>query len=179
MRIIFVRHGETREGKRDIILGSLNGHLTNEGKEEARELAQELKNNNILPDVIVTSPLKRALDTATILSKKLNVGVLENALIQERNAGIAEGKKESEIDWKIYKQKPIERRAHKGGETFLQVQKRAQKFIRQIQKNKRNKNILVVSHDVFILMCIAIIKNKSIAYILKNRPRKKIIQIQI
>ena len=179
MELIFVRHGETREGKKGIILGSLDGNLTTKGKQEAKEIAYKINGKRILPDIIASSPLKRAVDTAYIISKILGTPIVIDPLIRERVAGVAEGKTESQIDWDTYEQKPPAHRKHAGGESFLDVYKRAQKFIQKIKRQPDKQVILVVSHSVFILMCIAVLRKISIEYVLKHKPKKQMITIKI
>ena len=171
MKIIFVRHGETKEGKKGIILGSLGGNLTIKGKQEAKRIASELIGKKILPDTIITSPLKRAFNTAQLISKIIKVPIVIEPLIRERTAGIAEGKRESEIDWETYERKSLIYRKHTGGESFLEVYKRAKKFVQKIKGQRNKQTILIVSHSVFILMCIAVLKETSIEYILKHKPK--------
>ena len=179
MKLIFVRHGETQEGKKGIILGSQDEHLTRQGKKEMRRIAQELKAKKITPDIIISSPLKRALDSATIISQTIKIKMVTDSLTRERAAGIAEGKSDNDIDWEAYEKKPLLERKHKGGEQFTDVYKRAEKFIQRLQKRYGTETILVISHSVFILMCIALLKKKSIAYILKHKPKERIIIITI
>ncbi len=179
MKLILVRHGETREGKKGVILGSLGGHLTRKGKQEAKELAQNLITHKMIPYKIISSPLRRALDTAKIISHILKIPIIQESLTQERKAGIAEGKQEKEIDWDTYEKKALVYRKHKGGESFTEVYKRAEKFIKKLKKKNNTETILVVSHSVFILMCVAILKNKTIEQILKNKPKEKLIILKL
>jgi broad specificity phosphatase PhoE len=178
MKLIFICHGETREGKKGIILGSRDGHLTAQGKQEAKNIAHELIERRIVPDIIIASPLARALDTARIIAHILKCDIMIDKITRERAAGIAEGKKESDIDWKMYEKRPIKQRKHKGGESFLNVYKRAEKFIQKLKGKYKTKTVLVVSHSVFILMYLAFIKHKSIEYILKNKQKDKILIIK-
>ncbi|MFA7201681.1 MAG: histidine phosphatase family protein [Candidatus Paceibacterota bacterium] len=179
MRLILVRHGETREGKKGVILGSLGGHLTTQGKQEAKELTQSLITKKIIPHKIISSPLQRALDTAKIISHIFKIPIIQEPLTRERGAGIAEGKQENEIVWNTYEKKTLTQRRHKGGESFTQVYKRAKKFIEKLQKEYTTETILVVSHSVFILMCVAILKNRTIEQIIKNKPKEELIILKL
>lgn len=155
MKIIIIRHGETKEGKKEIILGQLQGTLSAKGKLEAKKITLIIKKANLNPTLIISSDLKRAKKTAEIISKKLNLPVKYEKILRERHAGIAQGKKEGEIDWETYKKKSLLQRKHKGGESFLDIGKRAQKFFLKIKKG--DKNIIIVSHSAFILMLVSII----------------------
>ena len=179
MKLILVRHGETQEGKKGIILGSLGGTITAQGKKEAKEIVQELTTKKLIPNVIISSPLKRAKNTACIISRALKINVLYEPLIRERSAGISEGKNEKNINWELYEKKPLTTRKHKGGESFSQVYVRAEKFLRKLHKKYNNETILVISHSAFILMLLALIKHKTIEQILQNNPKDRIIVLQV
>jgi len=75
--IIFIRHGATRLNNDDNSVDRLRGWrdipLSDEGREEAERLGKSLKANP--PDCIVTSNLKRAVETAEIISRIIGVKV--------------------------------------------------------------------------------------------------------
>ena len=67
---VFVRHGETDNNKNRIIQGgNLNSPLNDTGRKQAADQAKKLKKESF--DVIVASPLKRAMETATIIAEEL------------------------------------------------------------------------------------------------------------
>src|SRR5579863_4054725 len=63
MRILIVRHAEAAPGEPDELRP-----LTPEGREHARALGGRLRTEGFVPDVIVTSPLLRARETAAALA---------------------------------------------------------------------------------------------------------------
>ncbi len=72
-RVYFLRHGKAMsrtEWKGDDGLRP----LTPEGEEELRREAAALKGLGLAPDVIVTSPLVRARQTAVIVAEALGIG---------------------------------------------------------------------------------------------------------
>lgn len=70
MDLIIVRHGEA--GKRvSVTSKDAERALTVSGKEEVDEVAESISDLDIEVDVIATSPLKRALETAEIIARKL------------------------------------------------------------------------------------------------------------
>lgn len=75
--IIFIRHGATKLNNDDVSVDRIRGWkdipLSPEGEQEAHKLAKSLYHNP--PSVIVTSDLKRAADTAGIISTTLDVPV--------------------------------------------------------------------------------------------------------
>jgi len=151
--IILVRHGETKEGKAGIILGHLGGNLTQDGKDSAKKIAKIISKLDLRFQKIVTSDLKRAFNTARIISTELNnLPIEKDQTVRERSAGIAEGKKDSEINWNDYEKSPWVDRKHRDGESFGDVYQRAQNFL---DKHRDQDDIILVSHTVFILMLIA------------------------
>ncbi|MFA5173299.1 MAG: histidine phosphatase family protein [Candidatus Paceibacterota bacterium] len=176
MKLILIKHGETEEGKKGIILGSLPGTLTEKGKKDAKKIAKNLKKSGLIFDGIMTSDLERAKDTAEIIGKELKLQVKTNKLLRERKAGIAEGKTEKEINWEEYEKQPLLKRKHKRGESFSDVKERAKKFIESI-KRFRNGDIIIVSHDVFIKMLLSASLNYSVKKSLSEDIRNKAIII--
>ena len=62
MRLVIVRHAEATPGEPDELRS-----LTAQGREQARALGELLRAVGIEPDVVVTSPLPRARETASAL----------------------------------------------------------------------------------------------------------------
>ena len=176
MKIIIVRHGETKEGKKGIILGQLPGNLSVQGKLEVKKIALAIKKSDLNPSLIISSDLKRTKETAKIISKKLNLPIVYERLIRERHVGIAQGKKEDQIDWEIYEKKPFLQRKHKGGESFLILQKRAKKFFSKMKKC--DKDVIVISHSAFILMLISVIYKIPFQELIKYKNKTFFVEIK-
>ena len=66
MKITVIRHGETDWNAVGKIQGKTDIPLNTNGREQARITARLLSKHNI--DVIISSPLKRAVETAEIIS---------------------------------------------------------------------------------------------------------------
>ena len=71
MELFILRHGEA--GQRSASAGDRKRPLTSTGKLEISEIAKALKIIGLKFDLILTSPLKRAYDTATIVSKVFHI----------------------------------------------------------------------------------------------------------
>ena len=65
-----VRHGKTDWNDKRITMGCMDIPLCKEGIEESEKMREELEDVNI--DLIYTSPLTRAKETATIINKSKN-----------------------------------------------------------------------------------------------------------
>ena len=71
MELFILRHGEA--GQRSLSSDKIHP-LTSSGKTEIFEIAKALKTIGLKFDLIATSPLKRAYDTAMIVSEVFNIG---------------------------------------------------------------------------------------------------------
>ena len=68
MRLYLVRHAEAAPGEPDELRP-----LTPQGREQARKLARRMRDELTHPQAILTSPLLRARETGSELSRALNV----------------------------------------------------------------------------------------------------------
>ncbi|MDO8473956.1 MAG: class I tRNA ligase family protein [bacterium] len=130
--------------------------LLAQGVKEAEKAARALKKKNI--DIIISSDLLRTKQTAEIVGKELGVKVVYDPLIREEDAGIFNGKNIEETG-KFYRkpgETPLEhylRRfeiARPEGESWLDVQKRAHQFMKNLEEKYRGKSILIVSHSLVL-----------------------------
>ena len=150
-KLTLIRHGESVLDSQKKIQGNLDSSLTQKGISQFELLSKHVKNKNENFDAIFSSPLKRAFETASIISKHLElpVRVVEN--IKEINLGEWEGKfieeikeKESELFEKFISN-PLEYLIP-SGENPLDFQKRVVSSINNILNSNDNKKTLVVSH---------------------------------
>jgi len=175
MILILIRHGETKEGKKGVLLGRLPGILSVKGKKEIKTVAEKIKKSKLDPEIIFSSDLNRAKQSAIIISKILVLKIKYDKLLRERAGGIAEGKKEKEINWKNYGKISLPYRKHKGGESFIEVKQRAKKFLNKISSVKKQKNIIIVSHSAFLAMLLSLLKKQSIEKSIKFDFKNSII----
>ncbi len=90
MKVFFVRHGETVANTEGVAAGgTIDTPLTEKGKEQARVTASLLNNRKVYPDVILSSTLSRAKDTALIIAEEIGFRkeVITDQLLNERNLG--------------------------------------------------------------------------------------------
>lgn len=70
--LLLVRHAKARKASRRLsTCADLERPLSNRGREDARKMGKRLAKRNWHPDLIWTSPARRTLETARILSKQL------------------------------------------------------------------------------------------------------------
>ena len=89
MEIYIVRHGETLWNKSKRLQGNRNIDLSEVGRNEARERGKQLENVDF--DVIYSSPLNRAYETACIIKGERNIPIIKDDRLREINFGINEG----------------------------------------------------------------------------------------
>lgn len=95
MKIIIMRHPETKANDQGIIYGRLDYAYTKKGYEQGSKLIEYVKYKEI--QRIYSSPLKRANGIATEISKNRNIEVIVKDQLAEMDYGIFEGLKEEEI----------------------------------------------------------------------------------
>jgi broad specificity phosphatase PhoE len=91
-RLYFVRHGEAEMNAQGVFAGRTETPLTEKGREQARLAGEEAKALGI--DLIISSPLSRAHDTAKIIAETIGYPVDKielSDLLLERSFGSAEG----------------------------------------------------------------------------------------
>lgn len=93
--IYLIRHGETQSNIEDCFTGQLETPLTANGIAQAHQTAANLKKEIAVPDVIYTSPLSRAYQTALIICNDLGLDPQTKIRIIpeliERNSGALSG----------------------------------------------------------------------------------------
>ena len=64
MQLYLVRHADATPGDPDELRP-----LSDEGREQARELGERMRDDGVVPDVVLTSPLLRARETGDALAR--------------------------------------------------------------------------------------------------------------
>lgn len=84
MIIYLIRHGQTTGDVENRFGGDYDDHLTELGQQQSEDLAKRLKDKNI--EKLYSSPRLRALETATVIGKKLNLDIMPLDEFRERNS---------------------------------------------------------------------------------------------
>jgi len=88
--IFLVRHGETVDNARQIMQGQTQGELNQRGREQAEQVAQRLASEPL--DAVVSSDLRRAIQTAEIIARPHGLTVSTTPLLRERDWGSFTGR---------------------------------------------------------------------------------------
>ena len=70
-RLYLLRHGQTEFNVKKLVQGRCDSPLTDLGRQQARAAAAWLKAHGVVPDKVVSSPLGRAMDTASLVATEL------------------------------------------------------------------------------------------------------------
>ena len=71
-KICLIRHGQTDWNKQKLIQGRIDNPLNKVGRENSKLSASKITSLNITWDEFLSSPLKRAYETAQIIKNELN-----------------------------------------------------------------------------------------------------------
>ncbi|SDU43032.1 phosphoglyceromutase [Jiangella alkaliphila] len=94
-RLVLLRHGESEWNAKNLFTGWVDVDLTANGESEARRGGELLKARGVLPDVLHTSVLRRAIRTANItldVADRHWVPVRRHWRLNERHYGALQGK---------------------------------------------------------------------------------------
>lgn len=153
--LTLIRHGETEWNAIGKYTGQTDIPINERGRQQARAVAEELKNDP--PEIIYSSDLIRANETAEIISKKVEADLVIDTRLREIHQGKWEGLHLSEIknlyeeEWKERQQDPF-RVAPPGGETIGEVRERVMDFIQDEILNSKYKHIAIVAHGIILSM---------------------------
>ena len=94
MTLVVLRHGESEWNAADRFAGWVDVGLTATGRDEARTAGRLLLADGLVPDMVHTSRLARAVDTADLVLASCggpDVGALRTELLNERHYGALQG----------------------------------------------------------------------------------------
>lgn len=149
MRIYMVRHGEIESNVKKMYAGTSDESLTAEGEQQARKTSVFLESRGI--QRIYTSPLRRAVETAGIISRRLKVPVVTEEELREILLGPLDGLSQQEVMdqfpevWQIWNQAPGELRLE-GMESLQDVQERILLLIKKWYLSHKDETIGAVTH---------------------------------
>lgn len=158
--IYIFRHGQTDYNVSRRVMGQLDIPLNETGIAQAAELSTRLANTHL--EVIYTSPLLRAKQTAQAVADKSNIQIITDDRLKERNNGVLQGHivhgtdnpDEYQTDYnQLELFLPVAQLNDNnwkpdGGESRTECWSRAQKAITEIVKNTPYDTIAISTHSV-------------------------------
>jgi broad specificity phosphatase PhoE len=131
--LLLVRHGETDWNADGRLQGHTDRPLTDFGRRQARQLAEELDSEGL--DAIYSSDLARARETADIVGERLELPVVVDPDLREKDWGNWEGLTAVERD-----------RVEFVGESTEAHQERILRALKRIAERHPDGHVLVVTH---------------------------------
>lgn len=143
-RLVMWRHGETDYNATGRMQGHLDSLLTEVGRNQARFAVPALA--RFSPDIVVTSDLRRAMDTATTFTDAVGVPLRVDKRLRETNLGLWQGMTSAEVD----EQWPGARQMWQtdptwtppGGESRLEVASRAAEVVADLDESTEDTAVL-------------------------------------
>jgi broad specificity phosphatase PhoE len=172
LKLYFARHGESEANLLGEFSNTGTKHpLTPKGVAQAHALAGLLAPQQIAK--IYTSPILRAVETATILAQALNATIETTEALREWSVGVLEGTRDA-AGWGMHRQVQEDWFLHQRleskipeGESFVEIQERFAPFIAQLVERGRSldEQILLIGHGgLYIAMLPAIVRNLPAAF---------------
>ncbi|MDV5999776.1 phosphoglyceromutase [Kocuria rhizophila] len=99
-KLILLRHGQSEWNEKNLFTGWVDVPLTGKGRAEATRGGELIAENQLLPDVVHTSLLRRAMNTANLAldaADRLWIPVKRSWRLNERHYGALQGKNKAEI----------------------------------------------------------------------------------
>ena len=174
MELYIMRHGQTDMNKDKLLQGRLDVKLNEEGRAQAKAAAELLASKGVEFDKVYSSHLKRAMETAMIVSgKKQGDMVLDDRII-EMEYGPYEGKEYSAFDGEMldFIHNPAEAKAPNGVEPLEALTRRVGGFLDDIKVWSKRQTVLVMTHGVAIRAIIGYLMNL-------NKPDKAVWAMEI
>jgi broad specificity phosphatase PhoE len=155
--IILVRHGQAESNVSNLTGGWSQTALTDLGQHQAQLVAARLKHE--LGGVEVASycsDLKRAAQTAEIISEETGLKIVPEKGFRECNNGVAAGKTQEEVEeYRIPPKQPLlDWRQYPGAETWREFYLRVSGCIERVTA-ETDKPLLIVTHGGTILNVVA------------------------
>jgi probable phosphoglycerate mutase len=150
-RFCLVRHGETDWNVARRLQGHTDIALNARGHAQAMKLALALKKSNLQFDVLYTSDLQRAADTANAIVECFNLPAIANGELRERHLGTLQGLTIDEAPfaepelWRAHIARELDHEMS-GGESIHQFSRRIRNALEALRQKHLGKTILLVSH---------------------------------
>ncbi len=161
MRLMLVRHGESKHGVEKYIAGNVGCKgLTEQGVQQAGKLARRLKSEQVGYDTLLSTSVKRAYETAAIVGTEFHQKVLINDDLCELLPGDADGlswtqyrNQYREIDFGTEPDTPFA----PNGESWKQFVNRVRMALNKLEENYGEQNVIAVTHSGFIVVSFLVL----------------------
>ena len=144
MKLYAIRHGRTDWNVRKLMQGRTDISLNREGIEQARQTKEALKDYSF--DRIFVSPLKRAMQTAEIVTAGLDLPLLPAEPLRERSYGVYEGCGKETFDYYGFWDYDLNL-CYEDAECIRDFFKRVWDFLDLLKERFPEERILLITHS--------------------------------
>ena len=147
--LILIRHGETDWNTEHRIQGHLDVPLNAVGLEQAEALGKRF--NGVEVDVLISSDLCRAMQTAAPISAARELPVIGEARLRERNLGVLQGKTREEAQqsapeaFEVFRSR-VEGATLAEGESLAVFAGRVIELLTDLTQQYQGKRVVAVTH---------------------------------
>lgn len=150
--LFLIRHGLGFHQTESFVGGWSDVELTDQGKRQAEQVASRLSNLVRGDAVLLSSDLRRAVQTAEPISRQLGIEIRIREDLREIGQGVVEGMPRSEaaklkapmhpevLDWRPYE----------GAETWRELDVRVQQFLSWLERQEGSQFIIVSHHQTIV-----------------------------
>lgn len=142
MRLYVARHGETAWNAEYRVCGRTDLPLNERGLKQAKDLARLTEGKGI--DLIVASPMLRALQTARPAAELLGLILRTDDRLREQDYGIYEGVPRNDPAFLANKRQFCVR--YPGGESMMDLASRVYAALEDLKARHDDKTVLIVCH---------------------------------
>ncbi len=155
--LYLIRHGETDWNKEKRVQGRRDIPMNSDGIDQIRQLADKLSNAGITVDAIISSPLIRAKETASIIADRIGfTGHIQyNPDFVERDFGLLEGEiwgPETNFDDPVYNMESIQELCERVKRAFSKYS-----FL-------DDQKVMIVSHGAFLAATKMVLSDGKLPY---------------
>lgn len=168
MEVYIIRHGQTVWNAAGKLQGRADIELNEIGREAAGKLGEEL--DKIDFDVIYSSPLIRAYETACLIRGHRNIPIIRDDRLKEISFGVKEGICYQEwiaetSAYRFFFTEPAKYQPPEEAESFQQVCGRTREFLQEVIEPlaAEKKRIMIVAHGALNKGLMCHIEGNSIA----------------
>lgn len=167
IEVTYFVHGTTTDNEQDLATGWLPGKLSEKGKEQAKQLGQQVSGKHF--DVVFCSDLQRAIDSAE-LGFGDEYAIIQDGRLRECNYGDMNGKPAATFKDRMgdFVDTPFP-----NGESYKDVETRLTSFIDFLRTNYDGKHIAIVAHQAPQLALDVLLDGKTWQQAIDEDWRKK------
>ncbi len=171
MKLFFMRHGESEANALDILASRRDFALTERGRADAQEIAREFYDTLGPLTAVISSPLRRARETAEPFCRLCGVEPEIRDAVTEQELGDYAGMTYAEIEkapgYETDRTKRWEWVPRGGGESYAMIAERIRPFFGEMEERDRRDgkaSLLVVTHAVTLRLIRAFLEKTLPAY---------------